>query len=168
MSEQLLPLPFADPEQGYTKPDLSFAEQIGAQPQSEIDWAEARDTERQQDAEAVANHEHAIAVARQEQALDPLTLRFSSMYPTWCGLGDAMFYLRVFGSPFTPTTKILWNNGEEFSDFISENEIGTWVDPSTASGPVSVPVTVREISVGNEQEGQGVGWFTFRTDSHGL
>lgn len=57
-------------------------------------------------------------------------------------VGDPDFVLSVYGTGFTDASVILFNNGEEPTTFVSEGEVTTIVKPSTASGPVVVPVSV--------------------------
>lgn len=62
--------------------------------------------------------------------------------PTSAQVGAAALTLSVLGTGFTDTSEILWNNGAEPTTFVSATEITTGVDPTTASGPYTVPIQV--------------------------
>lgn len=47
------------------------------------------------------------------------------------------------GNYFAPGATIVFNDGDERSDYVSMQEIGTIIDFSTVSGPITVPVKVR-------------------------
>ena len=66
-----------------------------------------------------------------------------SITPTTAVVGSHDIGLHVFGSGFTGDSKILFNHGEEPATFVSSNEVMTVVKPSTASGPWTVPIGVR-------------------------
>jgi len=67
-----------------------------------------------------------------------------SISPTEAEVGGADITLIATGSGFTEDSVILFNNGEEPTEFIDSSQVSTVVKPSLASGPVSVPVQVRE------------------------
>lgn len=63
VEEPKLTLPVGHPEAGYVAPDLSYQEAAGTLPPEEQEWNEERDEAQQADAEAVAEHEDAVAKA---------------------------------------------------------------------------------------------------------
>lgn len=69
--------------------------------------------------------------------------KLTGLVPNSAPVGSAAFTLRALGSGFTPESVIVWNNGDENTTFVSESEVTTGVDPTTASGPVSIPVQVK-------------------------
>lgn len=68
----------------------------------------------------------------------------TSLNPTTAMLGGPNFTLHVLGSGFSPTSVIVWNGADEPTTFISESEVTTDVDMSTATVAMDVPVAVRE------------------------
>jgi len=74
----------------------------------------------------------------------PPTVTLDSISPNEAEVGGADIYLVATGSGFTENSVILFNNGEEATEFIDSSQVGTTVKPSLASGPISVPVQVRE------------------------
>src|SRR4029077_866524 len=51
--------------------------------------------------------------------------------PVWAEPTEVLFN----GSNFTPSSKIVWNNGEEVTNFISATQLSTIVQPSTVQVP---------------------------------
>jgi hypothetical protein len=49
----------------------------------------------------------------------------------------------VSGGGFTEESVIVWNGGDEPTTYVSKSALTTGVKPSTASGPITIPVTVR-------------------------
>ena len=70
--------------------------------------------------------------------------RLDSLDPPTAEMGAAPVTLRCIGSGFTTTSQIVFNSGEENTTYVSETEVTTEVDPSTASGPWTIPVLVRD------------------------
>jgi hypothetical protein len=68
----------------------------------------------------------------------------TSIDPTTAEIGAADITLRVLGTGFNEQSVILFNNGEEPTTFVSVTEVTTTVKPSTASGPWTVPVGVKD------------------------
>lgn len=66
----------------------------------------------------------------------------TGLSPTTAVMGGAAVTLHVYGTNFTPDTVILFNQGEEPTTYVSDTEVTTLVDPATASGPWTVPVSV--------------------------
>lgn len=68
----------------------------------------------------------------------------TSISPTSAEVGSADVTLVCTGSGFSELSTILFNGGPEPTTFVSETEISTIVKPSTAFGPLSVPVSVAQ------------------------
>jgi hypothetical protein len=75
-----------------------------------------------------------------EIAGDPI---LTSLDPATAEVGSADTTLRCIGLNFTESSIIIFNSGEEPTTFVSSTEITTGLKPSTASGPYTVPVSVR-------------------------
>lgn len=73
---------------------------------------------------------------------DAATPKVTGILPNNVKVGGADLVLAVYGLNFTEDTKILFNGGEEETTFVDATQVTTIVEPSTASGPVIVPVTV--------------------------
>lgn len=67
----------------------------------------------------------------------------TSINPNTAVVGSINRNLHAIGSSFVASSVIVFNGGEEQTDFVSETELTTTVKPSTASGPITVPVLVR-------------------------
>lgn len=65
--------------------------------------------------------------------------------PATAVVGADDVVLRAIGSGFDDATVIVFNGGEEPTEFVSDSEVTTIVKPSTASGPWTVPVLVRNV-----------------------
>jgi hypothetical protein len=65
-----------------------------------------------------------------------------SLDPPSAVLGSPSFTLRVSGTGFTPGSVIMFNGSEEPTTFVSNLEVTTEVDMSTAGVAVAVPVAV--------------------------
>jgi hypothetical protein len=63
--------------------------------------------------------------------------------PNTAEVGGPDLTVTVSGSGFTPESVIVWNGGDEPTTFLNKSTLTTTVKPSTASGPVTVPITVR-------------------------
>lgn len=59
-------LPPGHPQAGYVRPDGSFSDGAGTLPDSEKEWNEARDKARDEEAEAIAEHEDEAAKQERE------------------------------------------------------------------------------------------------------
>jgi hypothetical protein len=78
----------------------------------------------------------------------PLLLELA---PDGATVGGADVVMEVIGENFTPSSVIVWNGGDEPTTFISPTVVSTIVKPSTASGPITLPVAVRNgADVSNE------------------
>lgn len=64
--------------------------------------------------------------------------------PASVAVGAANFEMHVHGSNFTPTSVVVFNGTEQSTSFISDIELATVVDSSTATDVATVPVLVRE------------------------
>jgi PKD domain/IPT/TIG domain len=64
--------------------------------------------------------------------------------PPSAPLGSDDLTLHVIGRNFTADDVIVWNRGDEPTTFVSDTELTTGVQPSTATGPRSVWVQVRD------------------------
>lgn len=67
----------------------------------------------------------------------------SALDPNSAEVGSRGIIMKVTGTNFTPNSRIVFNGGEEQTTFVSATELRTLVRPWTASGPWTVPVTVR-------------------------
>ena len=72
-------------------------------------------------------------------AKDPVV---TSLNPTQATLGDPSFTLHVIGTGFDTASQIIWNGSAEPTTFVSETELTTGVDMSTAVNAVDIPVVV--------------------------
>jgi hypothetical protein len=77
-------------------------------------------------------------------AADPV---LDSIEPESVDLGSPDVTVFFRGSGFTATSVIVWNGGDEPTGYVSETELTTVVKPSTASGAIDVPVSVRNDQV---------------------
>jgi len=67
----------------------------------------------------------------------------NSLDPNTAVVGGPDLTMTVNGSGFTPQSVIVWNGGDEPTTFVSNTQVSTIVKPSTASGPWSIPISVR-------------------------
>jgi hypothetical protein len=67
----------------------------------------------------------------------------TSLTPNTAIIGDADFTMTVNGSGFKSDSVIVWNGGDEPTTFVAEGQVTTIVKPSTASGPYTIPIAVR-------------------------
>lgn len=67
----------------------------------------------------------------------------NSLNPNTAVVGGPDLTMTVIGSGFTSGSVIVWNGGDEPTTFVSATQVSTGVKPSTASGPWSIPVAVR-------------------------
>ena len=76
----------------------------------------------------------------------------TSLTPASAQLGDPPFTLHVNGTGFVQTDTILWNGSPEPTTFVSDTELTTGVDMTTAQVAMPIPVSVRTFigSVSNE------------------
>jgi IPT/TIG domain len=75
-----------------------------------------------------------------EPAADPV---LDSIEPESLELGSPDTTVFFRGTGFTAASVIVWNGGDEPTGFVSDTELTTVVKPSTASGAVDIPVSVR-------------------------
>jgi hypothetical protein len=90
-----------------------------------------------------ANSDRLYIPPRPDDPIAPPTL--ASIAPATAVIGGADLTLICTGTNYTPTSKIMFNGGEEPTTFISPTSISTVVRPSTASTPGDYPVTVKTI-----------------------
>jgi hypothetical protein len=67
----------------------------------------------------------------------------SSLNPSTADVGSPDLTMVVNGTGFTSSSVIVWNGGDEPTTFGSASQVSTIVKPSTASGPYTVPIAVR-------------------------
>lgn len=72
----------------------------------------------------------------------------TSLNPSSATLGGQSFVLHVMGKNFGPNSQIIWNGSEEPTTYVSETELTTLVDMSTAEVAAQIPVMI--------QSGEGV------------
>ncbi|MEY9184714.1 hypothetical protein ABIG06_006262 [Bradyrhizobium sp. USDA 326] len=87
-----------------------------------------------------ASYEEPVISARGEQPDTPV---LNSITPSTAVVGDVDVEMVCTGSGFTPDSKIVFNGGDEATDFLSDTEIKTTVKPSLVSAAIDVPVSVR-------------------------
>ena len=78
-----------------------------------------------------------------EGGVEPGAPALSSLAPNEAVVGSTDFLLRLLGTGFADGCTIVWNGADEITNFVSETELTTGVKPSTASGPSTVTVAVR-------------------------
>jgi hypothetical protein len=83
-----------------------------------------------------------VAPRSDEPPGDAPTPKVTGILPNNAKVGSEDFVLAVYGLNFTEDTKILFNDGEEPTEFVDATRVRTIVKPSTASGPAIVPITV--------------------------
>ena len=66
----------------------------------------------------------------------------TSLEPNTAVLGSPNFTLRITGKNFDEGSKIIWNGSEEVTHFVSDTELTTDVNMSTAgtAGPIGVMI----------------------------
>lgn len=67
----------------------------------------------------------------------------TALAPTNAFVGGDDLTLYCIGENFTEESKIIFNGGEEPTTFVSASQLTTIVEPSSASGAWTVPVTIR-------------------------
>jgi hypothetical protein len=72
----------------------------------------------------------------------PVGPSLTSLNPSQAALGSPSFTLHVMGTGFDSGSKIFWNGSEEITTFVSDTELTTEVDMSTAVVAVDIPVSV--------------------------
>lgn len=78
-----------------------------------------------------------------EGGTEPGSPRVTGITPNTAEVGGPDFTVTVNGGGFTEESVIVWNGGDEPTTYVSKSAVTTDVKPSTASGPVTIPVTVR-------------------------
>jgi hypothetical protein len=73
-------------------------------------------------------------------------LSIDSLEPNTAEMGSADLTMIVNGKGFNDKSVILWNGSEEPTHFISQKQVSTGVKPSTATGPYTCTVAVRNPS----------------------
>jgi len=68
----------------------------------------------------------------------------TSLTPASAKLGEPSFILSVKGKNFTPGSVIVWNSGVEPTTHVSDTELTTGVDMSTAQVAMQIPVQVQD------------------------
>jgi IPT/TIG domain len=71
----------------------------------------------------------------------------NSLLPNTAVVGGPDVTMLVTGSGFALGSVIVWNGGDEPTTYQSSSELMTVVKPSTASGPWTIPVAVRNGSI---------------------
>jgi hypothetical protein len=71
------------------------------------------------------------------------TPEVTSLEPNTVALGSESFTLHVKGSGFTDFSRIVFNGGDEMTQFVSDSELTTEVNMATAGTATAVPVAVR-------------------------
>ena len=139
-------LPPGTPWTGYVEPDLSGPNVgTGTLPPEEEAWNEARDAERDADAERVLAAEQEKADAVREHRLDESGVQLASLVPDWVSIsGKEPVLLHVHGSGFTEATQIWWHDHFEPTVFVGEGELTTWVNPWLFLVPDVIDVGVGE------------------------
>jgi len=66
----------------------------------------------------------------------------TSLNPSTAVIGAPSFTLHVMGTGFLPSSEIQWNGSPEPTTFVSDTELTTLVDMSTAVVAASIPVAV--------------------------
>jgi predicted flap endonuclease-1-like 5' DNA nuclease len=82
-------------------------------------------------------------------AKEPEPIVLTSLEPATAEVGGPDFTMMAVGTGFMTDCSIVFNGGAEVTEYISPTLLSTIVRPSTASGPVSVPVLIRD-RVGEE------------------
>lgn len=77
----------------------------------------------------------------------PAAPTVTTLTPATAVVGGVDIVLEVNGTGFTPWSYIIWNGSAERTTYVSPTKLTTVVKPSTASGPVTVPVTVYDHGV---------------------
>lgn len=67
----------------------------------------------------------------------------SSLSPSSAMLGSPSFTLHVVGTGFGVESVIVWNGGTELTTFVSDTELTTEIDMSTAQVAIDLPVSVQ-------------------------
>jgi hypothetical protein len=86
---------------------------------------------------------HGVPPSDLPELPSPEAPTISSLNPSTAGVGSADLTMTVNGSGFTPNSVIVWNGGDEPTTYGSASQVSTGVKPSTASGPYTVPIAVR-------------------------
>lgn len=95
-----------------------------------------------------ADPDDPIVVGAEPQADEPsppedaATPVVSGILPNNAKVAGEDFVMAVYGLNFTEDTKILFNDGEEPTEFVDATRVQTIVKPSTVADPAIVPVTV--------------------------
>jgi len=74
----------------------------------------------------------------------PYGPRLDSISPATAEMGAAAFTMSCIGAVFTTSSQVLFNGGAETTTYVSETELTIEVDPTTASGPWTIPVWVED------------------------
>jgi hypothetical protein len=73
----------------------------------------------------------------------PPPINIASLNPPSMIVGGAQQTLEVIGDGFTSASVIVFNGGDEKTTFVDANKVTTIVKPALASGPISLPIYVR-------------------------
>jgi IPT/TIG domain len=122
-------------QRAYVGPDLTETDDFAPSDPEVRDEAVAA-----YEAEVEAAEEHEESLERPEVAVSPT---LSALEPNTAQVGGPDVVMSCIGTGFVPDSKIFFNGGEEPTTFVDETEVTTVVKPSTASGPWTVPVHVR-------------------------
>lgn len=77
---------------------------------------------------------------------EPVPPVASTLVPATAAIGAANFTLHVNGTGFRTGMQILWNGSPEPTTFVSDTELTTLVDMTTAVVPLLIPVKVRTLA----------------------
>ena len=153
MSEiEPLTLPAGHPQAGYVGYDPSPAFGTGTVPPAEEAIAEARNEAYEEDVAVVVEAENEVASEIHEERQEP-NLIVGSLDPGSCSIsGTELVLLHVRGSGFTETTQIWWHDHLEPTEFVSPNEVTTFVTPWLFLVPDYVEVGVQDNGVDGDKK----------------
>ncbi len=86
-----------------------------------------------------------------EPVAPPAAPVIEALDPDEAELGSADLILHVHGTGFTAESVIVFNGGDEVTDFVSETELTTGVKPSLVGAAIVVPVAVRNGETSSEE-----------------
>lgn len=104
---------------------------------------------KQAAANAALTQFRTLSAQAQSEALGALKLRggtaptLTQLQPNTAVVGGSDLTMHAIGTGFSPLAVIVFNGGDERTDHVSATDVSTIVKPSTASGPGTVQVAVR-------------------------
>jgi len=111
---------------------------------SDANAAEVAAAQAEYASSARASHSQYNFLTGQADSSAPV---LTALVPDTVAVGDPDFTISVQGEKFDVNTVIWWNDHEEPTTFVSENEVTTLVRPDTIGGPAVLPVSVRNGAV---------------------